>query len=558
MAKRVAIIGAGCSGLAAIKCCLDEGLIPVCFERSDEAGGLWRYSEEVRAGQACVMRSTVINTSKEMMCYSDFPVPDRWPNFLHNALVCRYLQLYARHFRLLPHIRYNTEVVAVTRAADFETTGRWDVKVIEHKNDGTKNESTETDDATEGRTEKTCDVRESTETYDAVLVCTGHHAEKNEPMFPGLADFQGQVIHSHDYRDPYPFVGKRIVIIGIGNSGGDLAVELSKHGQVLLSTRRGTWVIHRISKPGGLPVDIVNMRRVLVSLIYSLPFALRDFLVRRHLNRQIDHDLYSLTPEYSPLAQHPMVNDDLANRIACGSVVIKADVDRFTATGVQFVDGSFVDDVDVVFLATGYRFGLPFLDKGVVEVRDNRLPLYKYMFPPDLPHHTLATIGFIQPLGAIIPISEMQCRLATRVFKGEVKLPSTADMWTDIEAKEAAMAKRYVTSPRHTIQVDYISFMDELAELNGCKPSLGSLVRKDLALAWQVFTGPCTPYQYRLTGPGTWPGARSAIMTTMARVRSPLSSRPLPELSDGDRVRNFFSRLMMLFVFLLVVSLLPA
>ena len=70
-----------------------------------------------------------------------------------------------------------------------------------------------------------------------------------------------------------------------------------------------------------------------------------------------------------------------------------------------------------VVLATGYKFGFPFINKSVVDVKENRLPFYKYMFPPDLRHPTLAIIGCIQPLGAIMPISELQCRLATRVFK---------------------------------------------------------------------------------------------------------------------------------------------
>jgi dimethylaniline monooxygenase (N-oxide forming) len=108
--KRIAIIGAGESGLAAIKCCLDEGLSPVCFERTDDIGGLWRYTEDVRDGQACVMKSTVINTSKEMMCYSDFPIPRDYANYMHNSKVYQYFHMYADQFGLKEHIRFNIEV----------------------------------------------------------------------------------------------------------------------------------------------------------------------------------------------------------------------------------------------------------------------------------------------------------------------------------------------------------------------------------------------------------------------------------------------------------------
>jgi len=391
--KRVAIIGGGCSGLAAIKCCVDEGLTPVCFERTDQLGGLWRYTQKVTDGQACVMRSTVINTSKEMMCYSDYPIPKHFPNFMHNTHVWQYFKDYASHFQLNQYIQHNTEVKLVTFAPDFEQTGQWSIQFVDHKSG-----------------------EEKREIFDAVMVCSGHHAEKNVPSFPGLADYKGEVLHSHDYREPSAYVGKRVLIIGIGNSGGDMAVELSRQGQVFLSTRRGTWILNRIG-PGGMPIDIAVTRRFMNGIRRSMPpFVFNSFL-KNAANSRLDHDLYSLTPNYEPYAQHPLVNDDLGNRIVCGSVKVKTDVKRFTSTGVEFVDGTFEDNIDVVFLATGYIFGFPFLDKRVVEVKENRLPFFKYMFPPDLSHPTLAVIGCIQPLGAIMPISELQCRLAARVFK---------------------------------------------------------------------------------------------------------------------------------------------
>jgi len=109
----VAVIGAGASGLPAIKCCLDDGLEPVCFERSGDIGGLWNYENCLKEGEgyATVMRSTVVNSSKEMLAYSDFPVPAEYPNFMHHKLVLQYQRLYADHFKLLPYIRFDTAVV---------------------------------------------------------------------------------------------------------------------------------------------------------------------------------------------------------------------------------------------------------------------------------------------------------------------------------------------------------------------------------------------------------------------------------------------------------------
>ena len=148
-----------------------------------------------------------------------------------------------------------------------------------------------------------------------------------------------------------------------------------------------------------------------------LPPWMTDKYARGQINKTLDHEAYRLKPDYGVLQQHPMVNDDIANRIIVGSVVIKPDIEEFTENGVRFTDGTFEDNIDVVFLATGYVFGFPFLDKDITEVKNNQVTLYKYVFPPDLEHNTLGIIGCIQPLGAIMPIAELQCRLAARVFK---------------------------------------------------------------------------------------------------------------------------------------------
>ncbi|CAG5117466.1 unnamed protein product [Candidula unifasciata] len=526
--KRVAIIGAGASGLPAIKACLDEGLTPVCFERTDGLGGLWRYTDEPIEGQGCVMKSTVINTSKEMMSYSDFIIPEKYPVFMHNTQVYEYFKLYAEHFDLEKYINYHEEVLYVRKAEDYASSGKWEIKRRNRKTD-----------------------EEKVEEFDGVLVCSGHHADKHVPTFPGLNDFKGQVLHSHDYRKPDGLDGKRIVVIGIGNSGGDAAVELSRRAsQVFLSTRRGTWIFNRVSYHG-YPVDMLFIKRPAVYLLKYFPSWI-DRLQRQTLNRRIDHDLYSLRPDYGPLSQHPMANDDMPNRIICGSVKIKTDIKRFTSMGVEFVDGTFEDNIDLVVLATGYTFGFPFIDKKLIDVQENRVQLYKNMYPPNLEHNSLAVIGCFQPLGAIMPISELQCRLAARVIKGVTSLPSRGEMWNDIRKNEAEMAQRYVKSQRHTIQVDYIPFMDELAQLVGCSVNSIDLLKKDPFLALKVLFGPATPYQYRLFGPGKWSGARDAIMTQWQRIEAPLRTRPLPPTKCGSITDSYLK----IFLFLLVIYIL--
>ncbi|KAJ4943714.1 hypothetical protein JOQ06_006212 [Pogonophryne albipinna] len=513
MTRRVAVIGGGSSGLACIKSCLDEGLEPVCYESGDDIGGLWRFKENPEPDRASIYHSVIINTSKEMMCFSDFPIPANFPNYMHNSLIMDYFRMYADHFQLTKHIRFNTKVLQVRQRSDFSHSGQWDVE--------TENK--------DGKTEK--------HIFDAVMICIGHHCHPNLPLhdFPGIDTFEGTYFHSRDYKTPEEWRNKKAVVIGIGNSGGDIAVELSRvTKQLYLSTRRGAWILNRVGD-NGFPLDL-HLKRVLDFLQLILPFGVFCGLAERQLNQRFDHALYNLKPKHRLFSQHPTVNDELPNRILSGTVQVKPNIRRLQGSSVEFDDGSVVEDVDLVVFATGYRFSFPFLASHVTSVSGNKASLYKYVFPPELERPTLAIIGLVQPLGAIMPISEMQARWATRVFKGCTKLPSVASMLKDVQCKQETMAKRYVPSQRHTIQVDYLNYMDEIAGLLGVRPNIPRLLLTDPRLGLKVLFGPGTPYQYRLKGPGKWAGARQAIFTQWERVAQPMQTRPC---DDPKTKRSF-------------------
>nr|XP_030135600.3 flavin-containing monooxygenase 5 isoform X1 [Taeniopygia guttata] len=515
MAKKVAIIGGGSSGLCAIKACLQEGLEPVCFERTGDIGGLWRFEEHPEDGRASIYHSLIINTSKEMMCFSDFPIPEDFPNYMHNSKIMEYFRMYAQHFDLLRHIRFRTSVCRVSKRPDFASSGQWEV-------------------VTESEGQQEAAV------FDAVLVCSGHHTDAHLPLssFPGIEKFKGCYLHSRDYKDAQAFTDKRVVVIGIGNSGSDLAVEISQRAQqVFLSTRRGAWVFNRVGD-GGYPIDTILNTRLKTFLQGLLGSSVACDYMEKKLNARFDHSHYGLKPKHRVFHQHPTVNDDLPNRIISGRVQVKPNIQEFTETSAIFEDGT-REDIDAVVFATGYSFSFPFLE-GCVKVVENQIPLYKYMFPPDLEKPTLAFTGLIQPLGAIMPISELQCRWATRVFKGLNELPLQHDMEADIEQKKEVMAKRYVKSQRHTIQVDYIPYMDELACQLGVKPNLLSLFLTDPRLAMEVAFGPCTPYQYRLRGPGAWAGARAAILSQQQRILKPLQTRHVEESTSAPAMPLIF------------------
>uniref|UniRef100_A0A914WW04 Flavin-containing monooxygenase n=1 Tax=Plectus sambesii TaxID=2011161 RepID=A0A914WW04_9BILA len=523
--KKVAIIGAGASGLPAIKVCLEDGFEPVCFEKSGDIGGLWRYKPGECDGEASVMKSTVINSSKEMTAYSDFPPPPDFANYMHNTKMLEYFQRYADHFQLKPYIRFHHSVLDVSRAPDFNTTGRWVV------------------------TFKDQSGVEKQETFDGVLLASGHHVDPYSPKpWPGQESYTGSVLHSHSFKDHRGYEDKRVVVVGVGNSGGDIAVELSRiAAQVYLVTRRGTWVVNRIFDKG-LPVDLQTTRFTQAAK-NLLPDALTNYILESKLEQRFDHAKYGLKPAHRVFGAHVTVNDELPNRIACGTIIVKPNIARFTTNGVVFEDGTSVENIDAVIMSTGYSFSFPYAEGGkLISVDENRVRLYKFMYPPQLAgKNTLAVLGLIQPLGSIMPISELQARVFCQVLAGSAELPDERGMNADVDMTLTKMAKRFVASRRHTIQVDYVPYMDELASLIGAYPDLKALALSDPLLALKVVFGPTVPYQYRLNGPHTWNGAREAIMQCSERVDAATRTR------RTEHVEATTSFMLMLYIFIAVI-----
>ena len=171
--RTVAIIGGGISGLISIKCCVDGGLNPVCYEMTNDIGGLWNYDANAVDGKASVMKSTVINTSKEFMAFSDFPPPADYPNYMHNSKLLEYFRMYAAKFNLLEYVRFRRRVTRVEPTEDYAQTGSW---LIYSVNAG----------ETDGEDEK-C------ERFDAVILATGHHAYPSWVRFEGLDYYKGKL-----------------------------------------------------------------------------------------------------------------------------------------------------------------------------------------------------------------------------------------------------------------------------------------------------------------------------------------------------------------------------
>ncbi|XP_063282230.1 flavin-containing monooxygenase 3 [Pelobates fuscus] len=530
MEKNIAVIGAGISGLAALKCSVEAGNRTTCFERSDNVGGLWGFTDYAEDGRASIYRSVFTNACKEMMCYPDFPIPDEYPNFMHNTLFLEYLSLYAEKFDLLRQIKFKTTVVSVKKSIDFTETGKWDV-------------------VTE------CDGKQKLTTFNAVLLCTGHHVYPNLPLqsFPGIDKFKGQYMHNRDYKEPARYTGKRALIIGLGNSGADIAAELSRTAEkVWLSTRSGSWVMSRVWD-NGYPWDMVYLTRYQSFLNRILPRALSDMLYENMMNKRFSHENYGLVPVNKSSRKEPVFNDDLAACITCGTVVVKPNVREFTESSAIFEDGSVVDNVDVVIFATGYSYAYPFLDDSIVKNDKDKVSLYKGVFPPKLEQPTLAVIGLVQSLGGIPPTADVQARWAVSVIQGICKLPSKETMVKELDEEENEKKNWFGRS--ETLSTDYVAYMDELSSFIGCKPNLLLLLLTDPKLAWQVFFGPCCPYQFRLKGPEKWDGARNAILKQWDRTIKATRFRKVPSRTEYSYIIKLLLIPLLLAVFLAWLNL---
>ncbi|XP_045694700.1 dimethylaniline monooxygenase [N-oxide-forming] 1-like [Phyllostomus hastatus] len=506
MAKRVAIVGAGVSGLASIKCCLEEDLEPTCFERSDDLGGLWRFTEHVEEGRASLYKSVVSNSCKEMSCYSDFPFPEDYPNYVPNAQFLEYLKMYANHFNLLKCIQFKTKVCSVTKRPDFTVTGQWDVVTLR-----------------EGRQESTV--------FDAVMVCTGLLTDPNLPLdsFPGINTFKGQYFHSRQYKHPDIFKDKRVLVIGAGNSGADIAVEASHVAKkVFLSTTGGAWVISRVCD-SGLPWDMVFTTRFQSMFRNSLPTPVVTWWMARKMNSWFNHANYGLVPKDRTQLKEYVINDELPGRIITGRVLIKPSVKEVKEDSVIFCGPPEEQPIDIIVFATGYTFAFPFLDETVVKVENDQASLYKYIFPAHLEKPTLAVIGLINSSGSMIPTGETQARWAVRVLKGVNNLPPRSVMREEVNVRKENKPSGFGLCYSKALQSDYIPYVDELLTYIDAKPNLFSLLLTDPCLALAVFFGPCTPYQFRLTGPGKWEGARNAILTQWDRTIKATKTRTVHE-----------------------------
>ena len=436
MAEKVCIVGAGSSGIAACQVLNARGVPFDCFEKGSQVGGNWRYEND--NGMSSAYRSLHINTSRRLMSYATFPMPEDYPDYPDHFQIARYFDAYVDRFGLREKIRFRSEVVDVKPAGE-----EWEVAV-------------------EGE-----DGERETGRYRAVVVANGHHWDprRPEPAFPGSAEFAGEQLHVHHYREPEALRGKRVLVLGIGNSATDIAVESSRIADAtFLAMRRGAYVLPKYLN--GKPTD-----EAASPLLTHFPLAVQRFFISRMLGLAAgDMTAYGLPePDHKLLEAHPTVSAELLSRLGHGDIEVKPSIERFAGgRTVRFADGS-EEEIDLVVYCTGYNISYPFFDPDLISAEDNRLPLYRRVVSVE--HPGLYFIGLIQPLGAIMPLAEAQAEWVADLLGGRATLPSAAEMRAEIAAEERRMRKRYVASKRHTIQVDFHPYLRTIRRERKRRPS---------------------------------------------------------------------------------------
>lgn len=426
----VCVIGAGGSGLTAIKNLKEYGFGVDCYERETDIGGAWNW----RHDRSPVYASTYLVSSRPVTQFPDFPMPDSWPDYPHHSQFLSYLERYAVHFDLRSHIWFGTEVVRV-EPADGD---RWDVTTRSTGGYGA----------------------ERTHRYAAVVVANGHNWSPNLPEYEGLDEFRGEVMHASAYQDPKQLRGRRVLVVGAGNTGCDIAVEAAQSAATCWhATRRGYWYAPKYLL--GRPADQVNDR----VLAWRAPLWLRQWLFHRLLRLTVgDLTRFGLPrPDHKVYQTHPIANSQLVHHVGHGSIVPVGDITRFRSYAVELSDGREIEPELVVF-ATGYLPRFEFLAPELLGIDSTGRPtMFLNAFPRRYP--TLAVAGLLQPDSGLFTLVHWQTVAIARWLRLRQAAPERAGAFAarvEAEADRRRQPAGIRQTSRHWFEVGHVDYLRAL------------------------------------------------------------------------------------------------
>ncbi len=417
---RIGVIGGGAAGITAVKELIERGVEVIGFEKGDGVGGLWVY--ENTSGLSPAYESLHLNTSKGRTEFADYPMPAQWEDYPAAEKVAGYLQDYADHFGVTDKYLFNTTVTAVERDADGWTITTDDGEIFE---------------------------------LDGVVVANGHNWDPRwpNPEYPG--QFTGEQMHAHDYRKAETFRKKRVLVVGMGNSAMDIAVDASYVADdVMLSARHGSYIVPKYLF--GRPADATN------GALAVLPWKVRQVIAQTMLGFAVGkpQDYGLLKPSFGLFQNHPTISDTILHRITHGEVRPVRGIERFDGDSVVFTDGS-VEQVDIIVWATGYRVTIPFLSQDWLGDDAEAMPLYKRVFHTADP--TLTFVGLMQSTGAALPVVEAQSKLAAAYFAGDYALPQESEVDKAIAKAHSDAVDRW-GKKRPMMRIDFDHFIGDAAK----------------------------------------------------------------------------------------------
>jgi hypothetical protein len=422
---RVAVVGAGPAGLAALRALTAAGIDAVAYERGARVGGVWTLEHRPTAAYD----SLHLITSRPRTEFAEHPMPAGTPDYPSREAVGRWLEDYVTRFGLGGRIRLSTPVEDARRRPG----GGWELRL------GAAGERA---------------------AAEVLVVASGHNevARWPDPPYPGA--FAGEQLHALDYEGAAGFAGRRVLVVGMGNSALDIATDLSHHAaRTLLSVRHGSWIIPK--RLLGRPADQVISPWAAVHVPWRLRQPIAEGLLRLTAGRP---ESVGLPPPSGGLFRsHPTISDTIVSRIAHGEVAPKPGIEALDGDGVRFADGS-REVVDAIVWCTGYRVTVPFLAPAHTGPDPQQLPLYKRVLHLDVPD--LYFVGLMQSTGSAFPILERQSELVAGHLAGSWAPPRRARMRADCEWRYRAALRRWGPHGRPRMRVDFDRFMHELgAEL---------------------------------------------------------------------------------------------
>jgi thioredoxin reductase len=421
--RRAAVVGAGPAGLAALRALTAAGIDAVAYERGARVGGVWTLEDRPTAAY----RSLHLITSRPRTEFAEHPMPDGTPDYPPRDAVGRWLEGYVERFALGDRIRLGTEVASARKLPG----GGWSVE-------------------TAGGT---------TDRFDWLVVASGHNEIPAwpDPAYPGSDEFAGEQLHALEFGHGSDFEGRRVLVVGMGNSAMDIATDVSHFAErTLLSVRRGSWVIPK--RLLGRPADQVIRPWVAVHVPWRLRQPVAQTLLRLTVGRPQDVGLPA--PAGGLFQSHPTISDTIVSRIMHGRIAPKPAIEALEPAGVRFADGT-REPVDAIVWCTGYRVTIPFLETDLVGESPQTLRLYKRIL--HLEHPDLFFVGLMQSTGSAFPILERQAQLLAEHLTGRWRPPSRTRMRADCELRFRKARARWGDHGRPTLRVDFDGYMHELA-----------------------------------------------------------------------------------------------